>query len=102
MLLRILQKYSNCTEGSKISNCTLEDRPQKVIWNKKLEKLFTETVEKELRSIKWEDFVKLQTNNLKSINFEIESLLSNVEDTFIKTAGKALRNKRSYGKQGQK
>ena len=42
-----------------------------------------------MRSIKWEDFVKLQTNKIENKNFEIENLLSNVEDTFINTAGKA-------------
>ena len=59
--------------------CTLEDKPQRFIWNNKLEKLYSETLEKELRSIKWEHFDELQTTKVENINFEIENLLSNVE-----------------------
>ena len=73
-----------------------EDKPQRFIWNNKLEKLYTETLEKELRSIKWKDFDELQINKIENINFEIENLLSNVEDTFINTAGKVLRKTRKH------
>ena len=80
----------------KTSICTLEDQPQRFIWNNKLEKLYTETPEKELRSIKWKDFHELQTNKIENINTEIENLLSNVEDTFINTSGKVLRKARKH------
>ena len=33
---------------------------------------------------------------MENINFEIDTLLSNVEDTFINTAGKVLRKTRKY------
>ena len=56
--------------------------------------MYTETLEKELRSIKWKDFNELQTNKIENINVEIENLLSNIEDTFINTAGKVLRKTR--------
>ena len=88
IILRILRKYSTCIDETKISNCILEDKPQRFIWNIKLEKLYTATLEKELCSIKWKNFDELQTNKIKNINFQIENLLFNVEDTFIKTAGK--------------
>ena len=58
--------------------------------------MYTETLEKELRSIKWKDFNELQTNKIENINVEIENLLSNVEDTFINTAGKVLRKARKH------
>ena len=61
ILLKILWKYPTCVDETKSSNCTLEDKPQRFMWNK-LEKLLTETLEKELRSIKWKDFNELQTN----------------------------------------
>ena len=53
--------------------------------------MYTEALEKELRSIKWKDVNELQTNKVDNINIETENLLSNVEDTFINTAGKVLR-----------
>ena len=53
--------------------------------------MYTETLEKELRSIKWKDFNELQTNKIENINVEIEKLLSNIEDTFANTAEKVLR-----------
>ena len=61
ILLKILWKYPTRVDETKSSNCTLEDKPQRFMWNK-LEKLLTETLEKELRSIKWKDFNELQTN----------------------------------------
>ena len=67
---------------------------QKINHNK-LEKLYTETLEKELRSIKWKDFNELQTNKIENINVMIE-ILSNIEDTFINTAGKVLRKTRKH------
>ena len=45
-----------------------------------------------MRSIKWKD--ELQTNKIENINFEIEELLSNVEDTFKNTAGKFLTKRK--------
>ena len=56
---------------NKISTCTLEDKPQRFIWNNKLEKLFNETLEKELRSMEWEDFYKLQIIKMENIYFGI-------------------------------
>ena len=53
ILLKILWKYPTRLDETKTSNCTLEDKPQRFIWNNKLEKLYTETPEKELCSIKW-------------------------------------------------
>ena len=73
-----------------------DDKPQRFIWNNKLEKLYTETLEKEWRSIKWKDFDELQTNKIENINFEIQNLLSNVEDTFINTAVKVLKKPRKH------
>ena len=58
--------------------------------------MYTETLEKELRSIKWKDFNELQTNKIENINVEIENLLSNIEDTFINTAGKVLKKTRKH------
>ena len=63
--------------------------------NNKLKKLYTETLEKELCSIKWKDFSELQTNKIENINLLIENLLCNVEDTF-NTAGKVLRKRRKH------
>ena len=57
--------------------------------------MYTETLEKELRSIKWKDFNELQTNKIENINVMIE-ILSNIEDTFINTAGKVLRKTRKH------
>ena len=98
ILLQILWKYPTRIDETKTSNCTLEDKPQRFIWNNKLEKLYTETPEKELCSIKWKDFNELQTNKIENINVEIENLLYNVEtwveDTFINIAGKLLRKTR--------
>ena len=96
ILLQILWKYPTCIDETTISNCTLENKPQRFIWNKKVEKLCTETLQKELRSIKWKDFNKLQTNKIENINVEIENLLSNIEDTFINTAAKVLRKTRKH------
>ena len=45
--------------------------------------------------MKWEGFVKLQTNKIENINIEIENLLSNIEDTFTNTTGKVLKSKNS-------
>ena len=90
ILLKILWKYPTRVDETKTSNCTLEDKPQRFIWNNKLEKLYTETLKKELRSNKWKDFHELQTNKIENINFEIEKLLSNIEDTCINTAGNVL------------
>ena len=58
--------------------------------------MYTETLEKELRSIKWKDFNELQTNKIENINVEIENLLSNIEDTSINTAEKVLRKTRKH------
>ena len=96
ILLKILWKYPTRVDETKTSNCTLEDKPQRFIWNNKLEKLYTETLEKELRSNKWKDFHELQTNKIENINFEIEKLLSNIEDTCINTAGNVLRKTRKH------
>ena len=52
ILLRILWKYPTRIDETKTSNCTLENNPQRFLWNNKLEKLYTETLEKELRHIK--------------------------------------------------
>ena len=49
-----------------------------------------------MRNIKWKDFNELQTNNIENINIEIENLLSNIEDTFINTAGNVLRKRRKH------
>ena len=71
---------------------------ERFTWNNALEKLYTEKLEKELRSIKWKDFNELQTNKIENINVEIENLLYNaeawVEDKFINIAGKLLRKTR--------
>ena len=96
VLLKILCKYPTGIDETKTSNCTLENQSQRFIWNNKLEKLYPETLEKELRSIKWKDCNELQTNKIENINIEIENLLSNVEDTFINTAGKVLRKTRKH------
>ena len=56
--------------------------------------MYTKTLEKELRSIKWKDFNELQTNKIENVNVEIENLPSNIEDTFINMAGKVLRKTR--------
>ena len=61
----------------------MKQKPQRFTWNNKLEKLYTETLEKELRSIKWKDFNELQTNKIENVRTEIDNLLSNVKDTFI-------------------
>ena len=58
--------------------------------------MYTETLGKEVRSIKWKDFNELQTNKIENINVKIENLLSNVEDTFANTAGKVLRKTRKH------
>ena len=92
ILLKILWKYPTHIYETAISNCTLEDKPQRFIWNNKLEKLYTETIKKELRSIKWKDFHELQTKKIENIN--VENLLFNIEDTFINTAGKVLRKRK--------
>ena len=96
ILLTILWKYPTRVDETKTSNWTLEDKPQRFIWNNKLEKLYTETLKKELRSNKWKDFHELQTNKIENINFEIEKLLSNIEDTCINTAGNVLRKTRKH------
>ena len=72
ILLKILWKYATRVDETKTSNCTLGDKPQRYIGNNKLEKLYTQTPEKELRSIKWKDFNELQTNKIENINVEIE------------------------------
>ena len=56
--------------------------------------MLTETLEKEFRSTKSENFDKLQTNKIENINLNIENLLPNVEDTFIKTTRKVIRKTR--------
>ena len=96
ILLKILWKYATRVDETKTSNCTLGDKPQRYIGNNKLEKLYTQTPEKELRSIKWKDFNELQTNKIENINVEIENLLSNIEDTSINTAEKVLRKTRKH------
>ena len=58
--------------------------------------MYTETLEKELRNIKWKDFKELQTNKIEYMNVKIENLLSNIEDTFINTAGNVLRKTRKH------
>ena len=65
ILLKILWKYPTHVDETATSNCTLEDKRQRFIWNNKLEKLYTETLEKELGSIKWKDFNELQTNKIE-------------------------------------
>ena len=60
--------------------------------------MYTETLEKELRSIKWKDFNELRTNKIENINVVIENLLSNIEDTFINTAGKVLKKQENIRK----
>ena len=89
-------EISNSHWWNETSNCVLEDKPQTFIWNNKLEKLYTETLEKELHSIKWKDFNELQTNKIENINVEIENLQSNVEYIFINTAGTILRKTRKH------
>ena len=96
ILLKIFWKYPARIDEKTTLNCTLEDKLQRFIWNNKIEKLDTETLEKELRSIKWKDFNELQTNEMENINVEIENLLSNIEGTFINTAGKVLRKTRKH------
>ena len=96
ILLKILWKHPTRIDERKTSNCKLEDKPQRFIWNNNLEKLYTETLEKELLSIKWQDFNQLQTNKIKNINVHIENLLYNIEDTFINTAGKLSRKTRKH------
>ena len=59
ILLRILWRYLNLIDKTKTSNCIQEDKPQRFIWNNKLEILPTEALEKESRSIKLEDSDKL-------------------------------------------
>ena len=49
ILLRIQWKCLTCIDETKTSDCILEDRSQRVIWNDKLEKLYTDTLELELR-----------------------------------------------------
>lgn len=49
-----------------------------------------------MHSIKWENFDKLQINKIENINFKIENLLSNVEDTFINKARKVQRETRMH------
>ena len=93
-----LWKYPTCIDETKTSNCTLEDKPQRFIWNNKLQKLYTETLEQELCSIKWKDFDELLTNKIENINLETENLLSNVEDTSLNTAGEVLRKTRKHKK----
>ena len=67
------------------------------------QKNYTLKHQKKKRSIKWKDFNELQTNKIENINVEIYSLLSNVEGTFIDTAGNVLRKIRKHlGKPGQK
>ena len=58
--------------------------------------MYTKTLEKELRSIKWKDFNELQANKIENVNVEIENLPSNIEDTFINMAGKVLRKTRKH------
>ena len=96
ILLKILWKHPTRIDETKTSVCTQEDKPQSFIWNNKLEKLYTEALEKESRRIIWKDFNELQTNKIKNKNVEIENFLSNVEDTFINTAGKFLRKTRKH------
>ena len=98
ILLKIVWKYPTHVNEATISACTLEDKPQRFIWNNKLEKLYTETLEREMRSIKWKDVNELQTNKIENINVEIENLLSNIEDTFINTAGKVLKKQENIRK----
>ena len=62
--------------------------------------MHTEILEKVLRCIKWKDFNELQTNTIENINFEIENLLSYVEDTCANTAGRVLRKTRKH-KEGE-
>ena len=72
ILLKILWKYPTRVDETTTSNCTVGDKPQRFIWKNQLEKLYTETLEKELRSIKWKDFNELQINKIENINVEIE------------------------------
>ena len=58
--------------------------------------MYTEALEKELRSIKWKDFNELQTKKIENINVELENLLSNIEDTFKNTTGKVLRKTKKH------
>ena len=96
ILLTILWKYPTRIDETNTSNCALEDKSQGFIWNSKLEKLYTEALEKEQGSIKRKDFNELQANKIENKNVEIENLLSNVEDTFINTARKVLIKTRKH------
>ena len=51
-----------------------------------------------MRSIKWKDFDKLQINKIEHIKFEIENVLSYVEDMSINTAGKVKKKQESIRK----
>ena len=51
-----------------------------------------------MRSIKWKGFNELETNKIENINVEIGNLLSNIEDTFINTAGKVLKKQENIRK----
>ena len=88
ILVKILSNCPTRIDETKTSNCTLEDKQQRFIWNNKLAKLYIEALEKELRSIKWKDFNELQTKKIENINVELENLLSNIEDTFKNATGK--------------
>ena len=81
ILLKILWKYPTRIDETKTSNCTLEDKQQRLIWNNKLA---------------WKDFNELQTKKIENINIELENLLSNVEDTFKNTTGKVLRKTKKH------
>ena len=81
LLPRVLWKHPTRIDETKTSNCTLEEKPQRFIGKNTLEKMSTETLEKQLPSIKWKDFDELQTNRIKNINLEIENLRSIVKDT---------------------
>ena len=91
ILLKILLKYPTCIDETKILK---KHRPQRFILDNKLKKLYAETLEKELCSIKWQDVNKLQTDYIENKNFEIENLSSSIEDAFINTVGKVLRKTR--------
>ena len=91
ILLKILLKHPTCIDETKNLN---KHRPQRFILDNKLKKLYAETLEKELCSIKWQDVNKLQTDYIENKNFEIENLSSSIEDAFINTVGKVLRKTR--------
>ena len=71
-ILRPFQSIGLCERKPTL----MKEKTHRFIWNNILEKLYTETLERELNSVKLEEFDKLQTDKMKNINFEIENLHS--------------------------